>query len=256
MNKPRITSYSIVHYGSSYLQYALRSVRQLVDHSYILYTPHASHGHKTDAKPIESRDEIMSSIPADLWDKITWIDTDGFWHEGQQRDYALSVASANADIVINLDYDEIWHYSTLKNVLNYVWEVNGARNHLLNFTGHFWRSFNYICKDENWPVRIIDTRHSKGIGYIPTELGPVWHFGYAVSDAVMRYKWLCHGHKDELRPGWYEEKWQAWPPVEDCHPTNGRKENGEGWWNPEPFDRYLLPEFMWSHPYFNLERID
>jgi len=112
-------------------------------------------------------------------------------------------------LVLVLDYDEVWPIETLSAVLNHVYQANSARNWLLNFSAHFWRSFSWACHDENWPVRIIDTRHDKGIGYIPTELGPVYHFGYCVSDAIMRYKWQCHGHKDELRPNWFEEKWQC-----------------------------------------------
>ena len=251
----RVSSYSIVHYGKSYLSHALASVSPLVDKSLIFYTPHPSHGHRVDIPPIETRDEIMSSIPADQWQKLTWVDTDDFWQEGRQRDYALSVASQDSNIVINLDYDEIWEHQTLSNVIDHIWQSDSARNWLLNFSAHFWRSFNYACRDENWPVRIIDTRHPGGLAYIPKELGPVYHFGYAVSDDIMRYKWLCHGHKDELRPGWFEDKWQAWPPVEDCHPTNGRNDAGIGWWNPQPFDKNLLPELMHKHPYFNEELI-
>jgi hypothetical protein len=231
-------------------------VYNLMDEVHVLYSPHPSHGHTTSAPPVESRAEILEAAFAyDPEHKVIWHETD-IWNEGQQRDYAVNVLSQRGvQIITVLDYDEIYPYSTLKNILNYVWEINSARNHLLNFYGHFWRSFNYICKDENWPVRIIDTRHRDGIAYIPRELGPVYHFGYAITDKVMSYKLKIHGHRDELRPGWYEEKWQAWPPVEDCHPTNGRKENGEGWWNPEPFDRYLLPEFMYQHKWFNEEII-
>lgn len=251
----KIHSYTVLHYGSSYLPYALRSVYSWVDRSFIFYTPHPSHGHKSDLPPIETRDQLMSSIPVGQWQKLTWIDTDNFWMEGQQRDNAVRVASRDCDLLIVLDYDEVWPFASLGGILNYIWQANSARNWLLNFS-HLWRSFDWICRDDAWPVRVIDTRHDSGLAYIPRELGPVYHFGYAVTDEVMRYKLSCHGHKDELRPGWFEEKWQAWPPVEDCHPTNGRKNDGTGWWNPEPFDKFLLPDFMHLHPYFGVERIE
>lgn len=252
----RVNSYSVIHYGCDYIGYSLRSIFPFVDHSYILYTPHPSHGFTSDLPPIESRDEIMASIPADLWTpKLTWIDTTNFWQEGRQRDFALSVAAENVDLCIVLDYDELWPSETLQAMLDYVWRQNKARNWLLNFR-HLWRSFNYICDDDAWPVRIIDTRHKDGVAYLSRELGPVYHFGYAIRNETMRYKLSCHGHHSELRPGWFEEKWLAWPPVDDCHPTNGRKANGEGWWNPQPFDKWQLPPIMYSHPFFNLERID
>lgn len=249
-------SLTVLHYGKSYLSHSLRSIAPVVDRSFVFYTPHPSHGHASNLPPIESRDELMSSIPANEWDKLTWVDTNDFWQEGRQRDFALRVASESADLVLTVDYDEIWPVDTLTNVLDYIWQANSARQWLLNFSGHFWRSFNWICKDEGWPVRVIDTRHSSGLAYIPKELGNVWHFGYAISSDVLRYKLSCHGHKDELRPNWFEDKWQAWPPVEDCHPTNGRKENGEGWWNPEPFDKYQLPQVLHSHPYFSMDKIE
>lgn len=250
----KVHSLTILHYGKDYLSVALKSAYSNMDRQFIFYTPHASHGHRSDAPPIESKQELIDSLADYPKSKLIWEDTDQFWHEGQQRDYALSVASHEADLVLVQDYDEIWFPHVLNDVLEHVWRENKARRWLLNFR-HLWRSFNYIIEDDAWPVRVIDTRHADGIAYIPREL-TAYHFGYAVTDAVMRYKWQCHGHKDELRPDWFTEKWQAWPPVEDCHPTNGRKENGEGWWNPKPFDKWMLPSVMCDHPFFNLERID
>lgn len=251
-----VSSYTIAHYGRDFIGYSLKSVHELVDRLYVFYTPHPSHGHRVDVLPIESRDDIMRAIvDANLPTSVSWAETD-IWHEGQQRDYALSVSSQDSSLVLVVDYDEIWPYTTLKNVLDYVWQANAARNWLLNFAGHFWRSFNWVCHDNNWPVRVIDTRHSEGVGYIPTELGPVWHFGYAISDATLRYKLSIHGHKNELRPNWYEDKWQAWPPVDDCHPTNGRNDEGIGWWNPKPFDKRELPYVLHSHPWFNVDKIE
>lgn len=252
----KVNSLTVLHYGVDYLSYSLRAISPLVNQSLIFYTPHPSHGHSSNLPPIETRDELMASIPVDEWSKLTWVDTEAFWYEGQQRDYALKVASENADLVLTMDYDEVWNPEVLEKTLDYIWRQNKARNWLLNFSHHLWRSFNWACQDDGWPVRVIDTRHNRGLAYIPKELGNVYHLGYAIPSRVMEYKLSIHGHKDELRPNWLEEKWQAWPPVEDCHPTNGRKENGEGWWNPKPFDKWQLPEVMYSHPFFNLERID
>lgn len=252
-----VNSYTIAHYAKDYIATSLQSVYPAVDKSLIFYTPHPSHGHAVDVKPIESRQDIQDAIleyPA-ITDKVLWYETD-IWQEGQQRDYALSVASASAQLIAVVDYDEVWGNGVLERVLEHVWQANSARRWLLNFSRHFWRSFNWAATDDNWPVRIIDTRHSEGVAYIPKELGEVWHFGYAIETKTLLYKLAIHGHRDELRPNWFEEKWQAWPPVDDCHPTNGRKENGEGWWNPEPFDKWQLPEIMYSHPFFNLERIE
>lgn len=257
MRDYNVYSYTVLHYGVSYLPYALKSVYNLCDRLYIFYTPHPSHGHKTDIPPIESREELLVSANSFYASeaKISWHETD-IWNEGQQRDYAVqTLTHDNAGLILVCDYDEIWHEHVLDKALRHVWEMNGARNWLINFT-HMWRSFNYACTDSNWPVRIIDTRHSGGIGYVPKELGDIYHMGYAVTDKVMRYKWECHGHKDELRPNWYEDKWLAWPPPDDCHPTNGKNDEGVGWWNPQPFDKRELPYVLRSHPWFSVDKIE
>lgn len=251
----RVNSYTILHYGKDYLTYSLSSVRQVVQNSYVFYTPTPTHGHTSDLAPPETRKEILDSIYVHhgegiftLPEKCVWAETAfNFNHEGQQRDYCLAKAAMGADLVLVLDYDEVWPESVLRAALDYVWQENKARNWLINFT-HLWRGFDWCCRDDAWPVRIIDTRHNEGTAYIPRELGEIYHFGYAISDELMRYKLSIHGHKGEIRPEWYEMKWLVSPPVEDCHPANGRKTDGTGYWNTEPFDRNSLPEIMRNHP--------
>jgi len=247
----RVHSYTICHYGVSYLPYALRSVYDQVDQLHVVYTSHPSHGHRTDQPPPETREEIIKAAFAyDPQGKIRWYETD-IWQEGPQRDRAVQICQeAGAEMVLVVDCDEVWPYETLRQDLAFAQIQNKARNWLVNML-HFWRSFNWACSDNNWPVRIIDLRHKDSVGYLPQEFGRVWHFGYAVRDKIQKYKWQIHGHKDEGRPDWFEEKWDPWPPAMDCHPTNDNN-----WWMPEPFDKALLPEFMREHPFHNLERIE
>lgn len=253
----KVASYSICHYGLDYLSSALKSVAPLVDKQFVLYTPHPSHGHSSDIKPPETREEIMASIPATEWSKLVWIDTEGFYTEGPQRDYAVkTLTNEGFDIILNLDYDEIWSLEMLDRVLKEVWDKNNARNHLCNML-HFWRSFSWVAEDDGWPVRLIDTRHNGGTNYLSaSEFGKILHFGYAVTNKIMTYKWTLHGHKDEMRPEWFKECWEPWPPGDNVHPTNGRKANGEGWWNPKPYDKNLLPDVLHSHKWFNTDKIE
>ena len=159
-------------------------------------------------------------------------------------------------MILVLDCDEIWNSEVLQRVLEYAWNENKARNWLINFT-HLWRSFEWCCRDQNWPVRIIDLRHKNdSVAYLPKELGEIYHFGYTVSDKLMRYKWEIHGHKAELRPGWLDKHWSWWPPQENCHPTNDRNEEGVGFWNPELFDKRELPLLMRNHPFYGLKKIE
>jgi len=246
----RVHSYTIVHYGADYVCYALRSVYDQVEKLHVFYTPHPSHSHRVDVPPPESRDEIATAaLACDPEGKIIWHETD-IWQEGPQRDYAVDVCrQAGAEMVLVVDYDEVWHDATLEKALRHAWESNSVHNWLLNFTT-LWRSFGWVCHDELWPVRIKDLRHVEGTAYLPRELGETYHFGYAVRDEIMRYKWLVHGHKNEALPGWWRDKWEAWPPPENCHPTC------EHFWNPEPFDRAELPALLREHPFYNLERIE
>jgi len=250
----KIHSLTILHYGKDYLSYALQSVYHSVDTCHIFYTPSPSHGHTTDTPPIETKEELQAAAYTyDPDQKVKWYDMLGSRQEGSQRDLALqTVQAAGADLVVVVDCDEVWDREVLESFLTRVWEKGVARNNLVNMI-HFWRSFNWACFDEGWPVRIIDLRYSGSNEYLPAQLGRVFHFGYAVTDRVMRYKWLIHGHKNELRPKWLNEKWLGWipdTPAWDCHPTNG-----EGFWNAERFDKEKLPFFMKAHPFYNLDII-
>ena len=251
----KVAACSIVHYGSDYIGWALRSVCEVVDLCHVVYTATPSHGHTTDAQPIESRADILIAAGR-FCRNVHFHEIKGATEEWQHRDAAIKICKGHgADLILVLDADEVWHEDVLRSALVYAWEKNSARNWLINFV-HLWRSFDTCCRDDAWPVRIIDLRHVNGVGYIPRELGEIYHFGYAVTDKVMNYKMLIHGHKDELRPDWFATKWAAWPPVGDCHPTNGPKTDGSGWWDPEPFDKARLPAFMQEHPFWGRERVE
>ncbi len=247
----KVHSLTILHYGKDYLSYALRSVYHSVDRLNIFYTPEPSHGHATNLAPPETKTQLMKAAFAyDPDDKVKWYDMLSVTHEGKQRDLALERCQENgAELVVVVDYDEIWHRRELKSALVNAWESN-FRNHLINMM-HFWRSFNWVCYDDGWPVRIIDLRASnKAVSYIPRETAQVYHFGYAVRDAIMKYKWQIHGHKNELRSDWLNEIW-ADVRKDDIHPTNEKE-----FWNAYMFDKSELPEFMREHPFYNLEIID
>lgn len=243
----KVVSYTALFYGVDYLPYALRSVNNVIDLSFIVYTPHPSQSHNTDIKPLETSAELFGSIEG--IDKVMWKEVHKAYHEHEHRNAAVNLCKeAGADLILVLDYDEVWHEDVLRKALDFVWEKNSARDWLINFT-HLWRSFNWCCKDDLWPVRIIDTRHSEGVGYVPKELGDIYHLGYCIRTEVMEYKWQIQGHHNELRSNWFSEKW-VWPPVRDCHPTNERD-----WWIPKEFDKSQLPEVLKSHPFYSLEYI-
>ena len=241
----RVEVYQIVHYGLDYIGSALRSVYNQVDAIHVVYSPHPSHGFKTDLLPPETREQLMAAA-LDVGPKVQWHDVDRFWTEGPHRDYALSLC--RGDLALVVDADEVWEPATLEAALKHAYDKADARTWLINFTTP-WRSFRWVVRDNMWPVRIHDLRQPQdaGPGYIPKELGDIWHFGYAVRDSIMKYKLSCHGHRREWRPDWYLTKWDVWPPQPDCHPTCLDT------WFPEPYNKNKLPQVMWGHPFFNVE---
>lgn len=247
----RIVSYTIAHYGKDYIGYALRSIFPFVDIAHVFYTPHPSHGHQTPASCPETQAQLYDAAKQfDYDNKIRWSSFNNIYYEGPQRDTAVEICKrAGADIILVIDVDEVWPADVLEAALEMV-KAGDKRNWLINFT-HLWRSFNWCCKDNGWPVRFIDLRQTDGTAYVSPELGDIYHFGYAVTDEVMAYKWQIHGHKGELRANWLDEKWYQWQPgVDDVHPTNEKN-----WWQPEPFDKERLPEFMREHLFWDVEII-
>lgn len=248
-----LQSYTIIHYGKAYLLEAIEQVLPFVDLAHIIYTPTPSHGHSTLARNPDTKEDIHKEIGSIRTNKFRVYEAE-FSQEGQQRDWAVDLCKRNgADVVLVVDYDEIWPGKTLLWMMQRIkGDLGGARNWLVNMT-HMWRSFNHVCRDNGWPVRFIDlTADNNDTRYMDRELGEVYHFGYAVTDDIMRYKWSIHGHKNDLRPNWFEEKWHNWQPgITDVHPTNDKD-----FWTPEPFDKILLPEVMRVHPYFNLDRVE
>lgn len=250
----KVIAYTALHYGKCYLASAIFSVIDRVDQLYVLYTDVGSHGHRADqVKCPDSEEELYAIAHAAAGKKLTWIR--GRWtHEGAQRD-SIEDLAPDADVIIPLDYDEIWQPGLLDKALQTALEMPQIRRWRIPFR-HYWRSF-YRCilHDPAYPVRLINLRATvDGEGTLDTQDMAVNHFGYAIPPTLMRYKWQLHGHKNELRTdvdyftGIYEANRQY-----DCHPV------GSEWWTPEtvdPFGEHWLPQWMSEHPYSTMGVIE
>lgn len=110
-----IVAYTALHYGSPYLEWAIRSVIDYVDEYIVLYSPQGSHGHRVnhiDLPPSDDKEQLQWIVYQAAKGKHRWID--GNWtHEGQQRDNIYQYAP-DADLIIVLDYDEIWPETLVK----------------------------------------------------------------------------------------------------------------------------------------------
>lgn len=249
-------AYYALHYGKEYLAHSVRSVQGAVDEIHMLYTARPSFGVSTDAKNPDSLEELKREAHRFAEKPIIWHQAD--WDsEGQHRDTILAVARVRkASVIATVDADELWDTETLSRCLDYVEQTPkpGVGRYRASFL-HFWRSLDYVCRDPCMPERVIDVRSFPGtIDYLPAEIQtkPVYHFGYAQSDALMQYKWKIHGHQADLRPAWVD-RFLTWQPGEmDVHPTN------LNFWNPERIDdasREVVQRLLGDHPYFGRERI-
>jgi hypothetical protein len=72
--------------------------------------------------------------------------------------------------------------------------------------------------------------------------------GYAQTPKIINYKQNIHGHKNEWRPGWYDNTFLPWQPgMNDVHPTN------VNYWTPIPYvdDKHgTLAYLCDDHPYY------
>ena len=237
----KIAAYCPLHYGKEYLRWSIESIYDFVDKIIILYTGSPSYGHGTRLVCSDSHDELRSICNRP---KIEWHE--GCWGgEGHHRDSVMRYVGGY-DILLPLDADEVWEPSALERCVRSV-ATSTERSYMTSGFIHFWRSFSWCCRDVWMPVRAINLRSPGGTGSVA---GMIYHFGYAQNPATIRYKMDIHGHKDEIRPRWFEDIFLGWPERKtDIHPTT------LNWWNAEQFDKTTLPQLLKNHPYYGLETI-
>lgn len=248
INGKKITALCIMHYGCEYLSAAIQAVYPVSDEIVLVYTARPSHGKDTNEPCPETMGDLYSEAKKyDPENKVYF--TEGvFGNEGEQRGRSEDICiERGADIIIRFDTDEVWDTESLKESLNAVMKSDAKYFGIGNFI-NFWRSFNHACHDSYAPVRIINVKSetNKEISIV----GKIYHFACAQSDKIMRYKYLIHGHRDELRENWLEGTYFNWKYGQnDLHMT------AFGLWNAIPFDKETLPDILKNHSNFNKEVI-
>lgn len=241
------TAYTALHYGSHYLEYAIKSVIHEVNHYYVLYASQGSHGAHTDQSlpPGESRAELQAIAHLAAGKKLVWVD--GSWtNEGQQRDSIFDYC--NKGVILVLDSDEIWADGAAAQAIDAA-ELTGKKDHRIPII-HYWRSFRRaVLHDPAYPIRII-VPGGEGEGYIHT--APINHMGYAIPSDLLQYKMAIHGHRGQWRKdcNWLNDKWHTNAQI-DCHPV------GSEYWNPEGINPLKsMPKLMREHPYWDKDIIE
>lgn len=249
----RVVACIPLHYGREYLAYAVRGIASVVDEVHAFYSPTPTYGHGGGIVCPDTEDDLKRE--AERFHRPV------YWHviqagtEGEHRDHMLRVArERGADIVFPVDADEVWDPEAARASAEAVYRCNRAGRWLCSFL-HLWRSFNWVVEDGFRPIRVVDLRHSLDVDEslsLEDQRAPILHFSCAQSEVITRYKWTCHGHQSELRPGWLD-RFFAWQPGDgDTHPTVNNL------WTPRPvteIERALIEKNVGDHPYAKVERI-
>lgn len=99
----------------------------------------------------------------------------------------------------------------------------------------YWKTPEYVIRPREGftPLLLVDLRRTEpedgrnfsgGRGLLlPPKYGLVHHLSYVGPDERIRRKITTWGHKDEVRPGWFENVWLAWDTdklLRNLHPTH------------------------------------
>lgn len=227
------------HYGSDYLAAVLKSTEGFADWHVVMYTPTPSFGPSTDLPNPDTREELWSIAQETAGPRLLWL-------EGERPSIQWALREfADADMILELDTDEVPHQDYLADILRRYQsgELDHYRYRLQML--HHWRSFRYVCRDPQRQLRLHLPHAPIQEEAVYPDIGRyLSHFGYAKTEAHMRYKWDLSAHKDDLRPGWWE-KWLAFPDVlTDLYPVEA-----DFTWNAEEFPDSELPAALLGHPY-------
>lgn len=233
----RVIGYYPLHYGKEYLKESILSINDVVEKVIILYTSKPSYGYNAHMICPETEEELKD-IVFSTTNKAEWVNITAT-NEGEHRSQ-IARFSEGYDLFISTDADEVWNTQELEAALKTAHSQNFRQYGIDGFL-NFWKDFSHVCIDGFRPHRIY-----KPSGQGVSELKcTIYHFGYCISESLMRYKWAIHGHHSELRKGWIDDVYLK-NGLNDLHPV------AVGLWNAQHFDKNLLPEILKKHPKWNI----
>jgi hypothetical protein len=253
--KIRCIGYMPLLYGRHFLECSLKSVINHVEKMVILYTPRPSYGFGTTLGNPDSEAELRSIAERVCGDKLIWHNvtsgTEGD-HRGQIYHY-----TEGFDVIVAVDSDEVFDENDLQRCIvetyNSETRYKGIGGSVGNGYINFYRSFDWACYDYYNPVRFTNLHRPESTGMSVVDCR-IWHFSTAQPLETMQYKLAIHGHKDEIRPNWYEGVFLNFDPDnqethKDLHLV------AIGLWNATKYDKNLMPQYLKEHPFFNLKLI-
>jgi hypothetical protein len=240
-----------VHYGADYLRYVIRSSEYLSEGGeapphVCLYTARATFGFQPRLPNPETCEQLRDIALAAGGSRVIWRDD-----LPPAMDTVFGMFP-EAEIVVELDSDEVLSPGLAQHVLKCYNAGLLDRDKYFLPTAHLWRSFRHICRGGDHPRLYVRRNAPTHDWHALPQPAPdyLYHFGYATTQRVQRYKWACSAHQNELRPEWWADIWGAYPyRLTDLHPVQ------TGLWNAEPCGVEVLPPCMADHPFGHLEVI-
>ena len=245
----KILGFVPIHYGVEYLPACLQVLNEFCDKVYVSYTNEPSHGSQAivngkRAICPDTKQEIKSISHNILGSKIIWEEFKSFNIEANHRNTVFN-HSDGFDVIVSADSDEVYDKETFMDGVRMAYDSQHRYNGTSRYV-NFWRSFDYTVSDSFSPIRMTNLRRPGGTGHgLPCK---IYHFGTCQRREIMEYKYLCHGHKHELRNNWLNDVFYKWTPdnqITDLHPV------AHGIWNAVAFDKNTLPDYIKCHPNFN-----
>lgn len=230
-------AYIPLHYGAEYLNACIKALHDHVEKIVILYTSQPSYGHSQNWQCPESEQELKD-IAFAASSKVEWV-PGIYTRENQHRSRIMEFADGY-DLILSADADEVWHPEDIQPALKAAYDGTCKRYGIDGFVNH-WKRFSLHCHDGFRPIRIVrvDNKYD-GEGVVKAR---IYHFGYCQKLQIIKYKWSCHGHHNELRDNWLEEKMLS-ETLTDLHPV------AIGLWNAADYDTSTMPEVLKNHPNF------
>lgn len=241
----RVLGFMTIHYGVEYLECSLKSIVNSVDKMVVAYSRNPSHGHSTSVSCPDKESDILNICQKVLGDKLIWVAKDSFDNESQHRAVKYEFAFG-FDLVLSIDADEVFKEDEIKPALEFAYN-NPERYYGINGYINLWRSFSYACYDGFRPIRIEKVMANNTLQNLNCPL-TIWHFSTCQSQPLMNYKYKVFGHASEVRDNWLEDIYYSWTPsnqFDDVHVVSLKL------WNPVPYDKNLMPEYLKNHPNFN-----
>lgn len=240
-----------IHYGSDYLQWAIRSVYDVAYEIGVFIMRCPWQDVATLIPRLENDDEIERIARSyDPENKIYVERLLGFhFQEDQWIHLTTRAQTQGAEWVLRLPPDEVWPRETLDFYLEY---ADFYKSSVIKVPRrHFWRSFQWSCSDNFRADRFIRCNGGGEAREGPEMRENLWHFGYARKPYDILYRTMLKWYQSGWRNGWFEGTFLQFPNRKaDLHPF------AEGIWNATAYDPKRFPAMMEDHPYWPMAVIE